>query len=92
MNVLILGRNLAMMHMSAQPIVDAGHEITMVLRDEDAIEKLNTGGFGAFILGVAIEDASRIALKALIAKNNWCIKVLEPRGLMDMGSTLKALD
>ena len=92
MNLLLLGRNMAIMQMGAQPIQDAGHQVTCVIEDEDAVAQLETGNFGAFMFGFAIDQATRVTFKNLIADKQWNIQVFEPQGLQDLPQILKLLN
>jgi CheY-like chemotaxis protein len=91
MNVLMIGRNLAMMEMGAAPIKDAGHSVTATLNDSEAMEKLQSGTFPALVFGMAVEQSARTTIKKFIADQKLQIIVLEPMSPMDLPDILQAL-
>jgi hypothetical protein len=91
MNVLMLGRNEAMLEMGAAPIRDAGHAVTTTLSDDHARSELSTGNFKAIVLGMAVEQSARAALKQWVADKALAIKILEPMSPMDLPDVLQTL-
>ena len=92
MQILMLGRNAAMLQMGAAPITAAGHQVSTCLTDEEAMAMLTSGThFGALVFGMAVEQASRAALRSFIADNALAIQVLEPKGPMDLPKLLADL-
>jgi hypothetical protein len=91
MNLLMLGRNLAMMDMGAAPLKDAGHTVTATLNDREAMEMLLTGKFPALVFGMAVEQSSRAVLKKFVADHQLTVKLLEPLSPMDLPELLEEL-
>ena len=91
MNVLMLGRNLMMMEIGADPIKQAGHTLTLTTEDNVAKIYLKDGSFDALIFGMAVEHTSREDLKAYIATHAPSVRVLEPEGLADLPQLLAGL-
>jgi hypothetical protein len=91
MNVLLLGRNLAMMDMGAAPLKEAGHAVTTTLSDLDAMKKLLTGSFPALVFGMAVEQSSRAVVKEFVSDHQLKVKLLEPLSPMDLPDLLADL-
>jgi menaquinone-dependent protoporphyrinogen IX oxidase len=91
MNVVMLGRNLAMLAMGAAPLEEAGHKVTTTLNDTDAIALLQAGTYEALVFGMAVEHSAREVLKSFVATNKLQVKLLEPLSPMDLPDLLKAL-
>jgi hypothetical protein len=91
MNVLMLGRNLAMMEMGAAPLKDAGHTVTLTLSDDEAMVKLQSGEFPALVFGMAVEQSARAAIKKFADDNQLSVKLLEPMSPIDLPDILEAL-
>jgi hypothetical protein len=91
MNVLMLGRNLAMLEMGAAPLKEAGHTVTPSLSDSEAMTLLQTGAYQALVFGMAVEHSAREVLKNFVSINHLNVKLLEPLSPMDLPDVLEAL-
>jgi hypothetical protein len=91
MNVVMLGRNLAMMEMGATPLTEAGHEVTLTLSDSEAMTMLQTGTHTALVFGMAVEQSAREVVKNFVNTNQLKVKLLEPMSPMDLPDLLEAL-
>jgi hypothetical protein len=91
MNVVMLGRNLAMMEMGATPLEEAGHEVTLTLSDSEAMTMLQTGTHTALVFGMAVEQSAREVVKNFVNTNQLKVKLLEPMSPMDLPDLLEAL-
>jgi alpha-D-ribose 1-methylphosphonate 5-triphosphate synthase subunit PhnH len=91
MNVVMLGRNLAMMEMGSAPLKDAGHEVILTLSDIEAMTMLQTGTHSALVFGMAVEQSAREVIKNFVATNQLQVKLLEPLSPMDLPDLLEAL-
>ncbi len=91
MNVVMLGRNLAMLEMGAAPLKDAGHNVTPTLSDSEAMTMLQTGTYQALVFGMAVEHSAREVLKNFVSSNHINVKLLEPLSPMDLPDLLEAL-
>jgi menaquinone-dependent protoporphyrinogen IX oxidase len=91
MNVVMLGRNLAMMEMGATPLKEAGHEVTLTLSDIEAMTMLQAGTYAALVFGMAVEQSAREVVKNFVNTNQLKVKLLEPMSPMDLPDLLEAL-
>ncbi len=59
MNVLVLGRERHLVDASVSIIEENGYSVVGVTKDEEAFELLDSGRFGAVLVGSGVEYSSR---------------------------------